>query len=128
MGAAIDVFEGAARAARAARRFAPVKTTDDLLVLRSDAYELTDDARVELAPERDGAPPFVDARPRRTTSCSRDFDARFPPARRRCGRASAGGGGRRHFGRDVVVRGSVEVQGPREIADGQVLGLSRRTG
>ena len=41
MGAAIDVFEGA-RAVRVPReRFAPVKTTDDLLALRSDAYELT---------------------------------------------------------------------------------------
>jgi len=25
------------------------------------------------------------------------------------------------FGRDVVVRGTVTVQGPREVADGQVL-------
>ena len=38
MGAAIEVFEGA-RALRVPRtRFAPVKTTDDLLALRSDAY------------------------------------------------------------------------------------------
>ncbi len=49
MGAAIEVFEGA-RALRVPRtRFAPVKTTDDLLALRSDAYGLTDDARVVLA-------------------------------------------------------------------------------
>ena len=52
MGAAIEVFEGA-RALRVPRtRFAPVKTTDDLLALRSDAYELTDDARVVLADGR----------------------------------------------------------------------------
>ena len=38
MGAAIDVFEGA-RALRVPKsRFAPVKTTDDLLLVRSDAY------------------------------------------------------------------------------------------
>ena len=37
-----------ARCASRATRFAPVKTTDDLLALRSDAYVLTDDARVEL--------------------------------------------------------------------------------
>src|SRR3954468_515938 len=49
MGAAIEVFEGA-RALRVPRgRFAPVKTTDDLLALRSDAYELTGDAHVVLA-------------------------------------------------------------------------------
>ena len=39
MGAAIDVFEGAARGARAPHAASsPVKTTDDLLALRSDAY------------------------------------------------------------------------------------------
>ena len=54
MGAAIEVFEGA-RALRVPRtRFAPVKTTDDLLALRSDAYVLDRRRRVELAPERDG--------------------------------------------------------------------------
>ena len=58
MGAAIDVFDGA-RALRVDRaRFAPVKTTDDLLALRSDAYELTDDARVALVAGRDDAPPM----------------------------------------------------------------------
>ena len=56
MGAAIEVFEGA-RALRVPRtRFAPVKTTDDLLALRSDAYELTGDARMVLADGRSNAP------------------------------------------------------------------------
>ena len=55
MGAAIDVFDGA-RAIRVPRtRFAPVKTTNDLLALRSDAYVLHDDGRIAVAPERDGA-------------------------------------------------------------------------
>jgi len=44
MGSAIAGFEGA-RAMRVPRtRFAPVKTTDDLLALWSDAYTLTDRA------------------------------------------------------------------------------------
>ena len=43
MGSAIGVFPGA-RAIRVPRsRFAPVKTTDDLLAVRSDAYVLTED-------------------------------------------------------------------------------------
>ena len=41
-------------------RFAPVKTTSDLLALRSDAYEITQDWRVVLS-RRDGhAPPTID--------------------------------------------------------------------
>merc|ERR1711865_1141971 len=40
-------------------RFAPVKTTSDLLALRSDAYVLTADFRVELAPARNGVPPNI---------------------------------------------------------------------
>ena len=56
MGAAIGVFEGAAAVHVPRARFAPVKTTSDLLVVRSDAYELADDWTVRLAPERDAAP------------------------------------------------------------------------
>jgi hypothetical protein len=41
-------------------RFAPVKTTADLLLVRSDAYRLTEDYRIELIPERQGIPPKVD--------------------------------------------------------------------
>ena len=70
MGAAIAVFDGA-RALRVPRaRFAPVKTTDDLLALRSDAYVLDDDARVRAgARARRRGAPLVDARRRRTSSC-----------------------------------------------------------
>ena len=46
MGAAIESFEGS-RVLRVPRtRFAPVKTTDDLLLLRSDVYEVGDDLAV----------------------------------------------------------------------------------
>ena len=40
MGAAIEVFEGALTICVDRDRFVPVKTTDDLLVLRSDVYEI----------------------------------------------------------------------------------------
>ncbi|PKQ19061.1 MAG: UTP--glucose-1-phosphate uridylyltransferase, partial [Actinobacteria bacterium HGW-Actinobacteria-8] len=43
MGAAIEVFEGATAIVVGRDRFLPVKTTNDLLVLRSDAYELQED-------------------------------------------------------------------------------------
>ena len=40
-------------------RFAPVKTTADLLALRSDAYEVLEDGQVRLAPSRQGVPPVI---------------------------------------------------------------------
>ncbi len=88
MGAAIEVFEGA-RALRVPRtRFAPVKTTDDLLALRSDAYELTDDARVVLAGERDGARRSSRSTPT-TTSCCATSRSASRRARRRWSNATA---------------------------------------
>merc|ERR1719215_1232836 len=59
MGAAIECFEGATALVIPRSRFAPVKTTNDLLALRSDAYVLTQDYRITLAEERAGIPPDV---------------------------------------------------------------------
>ena len=50
MGAAIGSFPGARLLQVPRTRFVPVKTTDDLLLLRSDAYRLGDEFRVEPAP------------------------------------------------------------------------------
>lgn len=58
MGSAISCFEGAIAVQIPRVRFAPVKKCDDL-ILRSDAYVLTEDFRIELAPERKGVPPTV---------------------------------------------------------------------
>jgi UTP--glucose-1-phosphate uridylyltransferase len=121
MGAAIGVFDGAKPVEVARRRFSPVKTTEDLLALRSDAYVLTDEAIVELAPERDGTPPVVDLDDEHY-KLLRDFDARFPggaPSLVACERLAVEGDVT--FGREVVVRGVVTVSGPRRIEDGAVL-------
>merc|ERR1719158_632523 len=59
MGAAISCFEGATAILIPRSRFAPVKKCDDLIALRSDAYVLTEDFRIELAPERKGVPPTI---------------------------------------------------------------------
>ncbi|MGI9241873.1 MAG: UTP--glucose-1-phosphate uridylyltransferase [Verrucomicrobiales bacterium] len=59
MGSAIECFDGAAAIDVPRSRFAPVKTTDDLLALRSDAYIVTDDFRLELHPDRASIPPLV---------------------------------------------------------------------
>jgi len=59
MGAAISCFEGAIALRIPRTRFAPVKKCDDLVALRSDAYVITDDFRIELAPARAGVPPTI---------------------------------------------------------------------
>jgi UTP--glucose-1-phosphate uridylyltransferase len=125
MGAAIDVFEGAAAIRVPRKRFAPVKTTNDLLVVRSDAYVLTDDARVELAPERDERPPFVDLDSDHF-KLVRDFDERFPkgaPSLVECERLVVEGDV--EFGAGVSVRGAVTVRNDGaerlRIDDGAVL-------
>lgn len=59
MGSAIECFEGALAVNVPRSRFAPVKSTGDLFVLRSDAYLVSDDGRVALDPSREGKPPKV---------------------------------------------------------------------
>jgi UTP--glucose-1-phosphate uridylyltransferase len=119
MGAAIGVFEGAAAVHVPRSRFAPVKTTSHLLVVRSDAYELADDWTVQLAPGRDRAP-IVELSSE--FKLLRDFETRFPagpPSLVEAERLDVDGDVR--FGRDVRVRGRVRVKGPAEIPDGAVL-------
>ena len=52
MGSAIGVIDGARALLVPRTRFAPVKSTDDLLLVRSDAYEL---ARGRAVAARRGA-------------------------------------------------------------------------
>ena len=59
MGAAIECFEGGAAIEVPRSRFAPVKTTSDLLALRSDAYDVLEDGQVRLASARQGVPPVI---------------------------------------------------------------------
>jgi UTP--glucose-1-phosphate uridylyltransferase len=125
MGAAISVFEGA-RAMRVPReRFAPVKTTNDLLALRSDAYELTEDFHVVLSSRRGGKSPYVDLDSEHYKLVD-DFEARFPsgpPSLVECERFVVEGDVL--FGAGVVARGEVVVRaeggGQLRIEDGTVL-------
>jgi len=125
MGAALSVFPGA-RAIRVPRvRFAPVKTTNDLLVVRSDFYALHEDGR--LLPTRPGAsPPLVDLDPEHFGHVG-PFRERFPrgaPSLVDCCSLVVRGDVR--FGADVRVRGAARVEAPEggqeRVPDGAVLG------
>jgi phosphoglucomutase len=59
MGAAIECFEGATAIVVPRTRFAPVKKCDDLLLLRSDAYQITEEYTTVLNPACGGAAPII---------------------------------------------------------------------
>lgn len=129
MGAAIAVFEGAAAVRVPRERFSPVKTTGDLLVLRSDAYVIGDDHAVHLAPARGSAGPPHVALDGDHYKLLADFEQRFPhgaPSLIDCDSLRVDGDVR--FGAGVVVRGDVHLEGPVEIPDGTILeGVAQTT-
>lgn len=109
MGAAIGVFEGAGAIRVPRTRFAPVKTTDDLLAVRSDAYVLTDDYRIIVNPDRQGGPVVV-ALDDRYYRLIDGLEQRFPlgaPSLVECEKLIVAGD--IAFGRDVVLRGTVHL-------------------
>lgn len=126
MGAAIGVFPGAEAIRVPRHRFAPVKTTNDLLAVRSDAYILTDDYRILLNPQRPWpTPPVIELDPRYYGTIDA-FERRFPhdvPSLVACRRLRVRGD--IHFGRGMVLRDEVELehQGPEPwtLPDGAIL-------
>jgi UTP--glucose-1-phosphate uridylyltransferase len=109
MGAAIEVFDGATTIEVGRDRFVPVKTTDDLLVLRSDCYELGDGSVLRQVPER---VPFVDL-DKAYYKLVDDFDRRFadgPPSLRRARSLTVHGDWT--FGGGVSVVGEVVLEQP----------------
>lgn len=125
MGAAIGSFPGAQMLVVPRTRFVPVKTTDDLMLLRSDAYSLDDDLQVLPASGRTGPLPFVEL-DKDFFGMIDDFEQRLPagpPSLRDAERLVVHGDVT--FGEGVVVRGSVELDAsggdPVTIEPGSVL-------
>ncbi|MDE2660518.1 MAG: UTP--glucose-1-phosphate uridylyltransferase [Acidobacteriota bacterium] len=117
-GTALEVFDGAQAVEVPRRRFAPVKTTENLLVLRSDIYAIDENGLVE--PAREPPPVALDRERYRFIS---DLEARFPhgpPSLLACDRFQVSGDVR--FGRRVACEGEVSVVGrrdrPAQIPDG----------
>lgn len=78
MGAAIECFENSGAVSVPRSRFAPVKTTSDLLAVRSDAYVSCEDESVlRLAELRHGVPPRIDLDSRHYKLVDH-FEAFFP--------------------------------------------------
>lgn len=124
MGAAIEVF-GDSRTIEVGRdRFVPVKTTNDLLVLRSDTYDLGRDFVLEQVASKI---PFVDLDEHYKVVA--DFDKRFPtgvPSLKEADSLVVAGDWT--FGEGVKVRGEARLEGPHgRVETGAVLGEDRRT-
>ncbi|MFN8029101.1 MAG: UTP--glucose-1-phosphate uridylyltransferase [Dermatophilaceae bacterium] len=120
MGAAIEVFEGSRAIAVPRSRFRPVKSTNELLLVQSDIFELDDDA--QLVSTITHAEPAISLGAVFTHVPG--YLARFPagvPSMRECISLSVPGDAT--FGADVRCVGDVVVggEGPRTIPDGAVL-------
>jgi UTP--glucose-1-phosphate uridylyltransferase len=113
MCSAIVSFEGAAALRVPKTRFAPVKTTDELLGLWSDAFILTEDMHVQLAPERAGmGPPVVKLDPAYYKKID-DFKKRFPrgaPSLIKCRSLTVQGD--HTFSPEQVFEGDLEIKKP----------------
>jgi UTP--glucose-1-phosphate uridylyltransferase len=112
MGSAIAVFENAEAIRVPRSRFAPVKKTDDLLAIRSDAYALTAEHHVVLDPVRAGIPPTVELDPnfyRFVGLLDQHFPA-GPPSLRHCDRLRVEG--EFEFGPRVFLAGDVHFHNP----------------
>jgi UTP--glucose-1-phosphate uridylyltransferase len=123
MGAAIESFEGASLLLVPRTRFAPVKTTDDLLVLRSDVYTISEDMAVAPLPERASNLPYVEL-DKRYYKLIDEFEARFPegpPSLKEAERLIVSGDVTFHA--PMTVRGSVSLDAasPEQVGPDAVL-------
>ncbi|QPL04488.1 MULTISPECIES: UTP--glucose-1-phosphate uridylyltransferase [Actinomyces] len=73
MGAAVEAFEGATAVEVPRSRFLPVKTTNDLLLVRSDVYEVDEDGLLQMVPD-EACTVSLDQRYYKRIA---DFEARF---------------------------------------------------
>ncbi len=109
MGAAISAFDAAGAIRVPRSRFAPVKTTNDLLAVRSDAYMLTPDFRIVLSPAREGRVPVVDLDSNHYKLID-DLESRFPfgpPSLVDCSKFRVSGDVR--FGNAIAAHRDVEL-------------------
>jgi len=119
MGTAIELFDGAMAIEVPRDRFVPVKKTNELLLLRSDIYDITPEAELHAAVAE---LPLVDL-----GSCYKfidDFDARIPDAPSLREATSLVVNGDWTFGSGVRIKGDVTLDddgAPHVIPDGSVL-------
>jgi len=106
LGAAISIIERAQAIRVPRKRFVPIKTTNDLFLVRSDVYALTEDFRL-LATQ---APPVIELDARYFKSIEA-FEQRLPfgiPDLAACGSLTVIGDVK--FGKDIRLQGTVTIR------------------
>ncbi len=112
MGAAVSAFQEAAAVEVPRERFAPVKTTNDLLLVQSDCYNRNADETLIPAPERSTSLPVIKLDSNFYKKID-EFLLRFPygpPSLLHC--LSLTVNGDVHFGKNVTCAGRVTVTAP----------------
>lgn len=123
VGAAIECFEPAQAIVVPRSRFSPAKTTADLVALRSDAYQWTEDCQLILAPSRHGLPPkiLLEDPYYQYFDHLDDLCPDGVPSFAECDGLTVRG--RVRFGRHVKFRGTVQITNPageaRPVPDGE---------
>ncbi|GFK95577.1 hypothetical protein NNJEOMEG_03445 [Fundidesulfovibrio magnetotacticus] len=111
MGSAVSAFESALAVKVPRTRFAPVKTTSDLLVVMSDCYQVSPDKTVVPSPAVTGHMPVVHLDARHYKKID-DFTARFPhgaPSLTACERLDVKG--------DVLFQAGVRISGKTHVVN-----------
>lgn len=118
MGAAIEVFPGASAIGVDRNRFLPVKTTNELLLLRSDLFSLDEDHHLTARG------PIPEIRLDNHYKIVQDFDRRIPHPLGLLGARSRTVLGDVSFGQGVTVRGHarIDTAEPMLVPDHAVLG------
>ncbi len=125
MGAAISLFKGAAAVVVPRIRFFPVKTSNDLLVLRSDRFVLGENSRFQAHPNSKKGIMRINLDPNYYTKID-DFTRRFPngvPSLINCDALTIVGDV--HFESNVSIVGSVCITNSRKtpavVTEGSVI-------
>ncbi|MCH9275589.1 UTP--glucose-1-phosphate uridylyltransferase [Bifidobacterium amazonense] len=122
MGAAVSLFDGAICVQVDRMRFLPVKTTDDLFIMRSDRFHLTDSYEME---DGNYIFPNVQLDPRYYKNIN-DFDERFPysvPSLAAANSVTINGDWT--FGRDVIMFSDAVLEDkgePSYVPNGEYVG------
>ena len=113
LGSAIECFPDSAAIVVPRTRFVPVKNTSDLLVVRSDAYQVAEDWSLALASECAGHPPMIQLDPKHYQTIEQ-LDVKFlaTPSLRYCRELLVEGA--IQFPAGIEFRGNVRLINPGE--------------